>query len=125
MGNGGPDPRNQPLGCGVAVTDWRTRLITDISTAAGTRTLNDQSRQKSLNRVGLNVVWRVVCVIETWPSQSWITRVSMPSLASACASRGPRWRHHSSIWRASLVVYLSRPAVLDHVDAHSLHRPQW
>jgi len=34
-------------------------------------------------------------------------------------------RHHSSIWRASLVAYLSRPAVLDHVDAHSLHWPQW
>jgi hypothetical protein len=23
VGNGGPEPRNQPLGCGVAVTDWR------------------------------------------------------------------------------------------------------
>ena len=23
MGNGGPDPRNQPPGRGVAVTDWR------------------------------------------------------------------------------------------------------
>jgi hypothetical protein len=33
--------------------------------------------------------------------------------------------HHSSIWRASLVAYLSRPTVLDRVDAHSLHRPQW
>jgi hypothetical protein len=40
------------------------------------------SRQKSLNRAGLNAVYRVVCVIETWPSQSWIARVSTPSLAS-------------------------------------------
>ena len=44
--------------------------------------LNSQSRQKSLNRVVLNWVYRVVCVIETWPSQSWIALVSMPSLAS-------------------------------------------
>ena len=41
-----------------------------------------QSRQKSLKRVGLRAVYLVVCVIDTWPSQSWIARVSMPSLAS-------------------------------------------
>ena len=39
-------------------------------------------RQKSLNRVVLNCVYRVVWVIETCPSQSWIARVSTPSLAS-------------------------------------------
>jgi len=29
-----------------------------------------QSRQKSLNRVGDKAVYRAVCVIEAWPSQS-------------------------------------------------------
>ena len=41
-----------------------------------------QSLQKSLKRVWLSWVYRVVCVIETCPSQSWMARVSMPSLAS-------------------------------------------
>ena len=49
-------------------------------------------------------------MIETCPRQSWMARVSMRSLGERLRFTGPRWRHHSSIWRASLVAYLSRPA---------------
>jgi uncharacterized protein (DUF2147 family) len=33
-------------------------------------------RHTSLNRVGLNSVYRAVCWIARWPSQSWMSRVS-------------------------------------------------
>jgi hypothetical protein len=46
------------------------------------RSHSSQSRQKSLKRVGLSAVYRVVCVIDACPSQSWIALVSMPSFAS-------------------------------------------
>jgi hypothetical protein len=61
-------------------------------------------------------------------AHSWPKQGPPQSRRTALQARGSGlpavWRHHSSIWRASLVAFLSRPAVLDHVDAHSLHRPQ-
>jgi len=51
-----------------------------MSTAGGRRR---QSRQKSLNRVGASSVYRTVCWIDRWPSQSWIALVSWPAFASA------------------------------------------
>jgi len=48
-----------------------------------------------LNLVWLNAVYRVVCVIETWPSQSWMARVSMPSFASLYPHE---WR---SMWKCT------------------------
>jgi hypothetical protein len=47
--------------------------------------------------------------------------VPTSEVATACISRA--WAGHSSIWRASLVAFLSRLPVLDHIDANSLHWP--
>jgi len=83
--------------------------------------LNGQSLQKSLNRVWLKVVQHVVCVIETWPSPSWIARVSMPSLAGACTFAIQDARHHlcgHAICASALGD--ERAEAVQH--AHHLHR---
>ena len=83
--------------------------------------MNGQSLQKSLNRVWLKVVQHVVCVIETWPSPSWIARVSMPSLAGACTFAIQDARHHlcgHAICASALGD--ERAEAVQH--AHHLHR---
>jgi hypothetical protein len=64
VSDGGPDPRNQPLGRGVTVTDWRP-YTADHRHIDGGGNHNARSSQKSLNSVRLNAVWRVVWMIET------------------------------------------------------------
>jgi hypothetical protein len=69
----------QRLACGALKRLKRDRP--DLAAKVGAGAPSDQ-RQKSLNRVVLSAVYLVVCVIETWPSQSWIALVSIPSFAS-------------------------------------------
>jgi hypothetical protein len=62
-------------------------------------------------------------------AHSWPKQVPPQSRRTALQARHSGfpavWRHHSSIGRASLVAFLIRPRMLDHVDAHSLHWPRW
>ena len=60
--------------CMVAENFFKTNRLMDVRHSPGT--IRDAFAQVSS-------VYSVVCVIETWPSQSWMALVSMPRLARA------------------------------------------
>ena len=71
----GPDLRDEPLGCGVTVTDWRL-YTADHPHIDGGGNQNAQSRQKSLNRAASLPVEDQKVIAEK---------------ATACDTSGARW----------------------------------
>ena len=85
-----------------------------------------QPRQKSLNRVGLNSVYRTVCWIGLCPNQSWMDRVSWPSVCSPglldlheapypFAMAGPIVNHFHCVWIDERFQNALRRLRADHV----------
>jgi hypothetical protein len=67
----------------IATADLDRTLANGFDIANGGVGYYPIQRQKSLNRVGESSVYRTVCWIERWPSQSCRARVSWPAFASA------------------------------------------